>query len=80
MAYPSKKGTQAGSKRNSFGSKTGECRCKKQVKVLVDKIRTPKIRIFRCKPSVKPMGSIDTDGVCRKTSWSVSGKGICTVI
>ena len=26
------------------------------------------IRIFRCTQSVKLMGSIDTEGVCRKTS------------
>ena len=75
MAYPVKKGTQTGSKRNSFGSKTGDCRCGKKVKILVNKMRTPKFRISRCTPSVKPMGFTDIEGVCRKTSWSVSGKG-----
>jgi hypothetical protein len=28
----------------------------------------------------KADGSIDTEGVCQKTSWSVSGKGTCTAI
>ena len=80
MAYPVKKGTQTGSKRNSLGSKTGECECRKKVKILVNKIRTPKFRIFRCTQSVKQMVSIDIEGVFPKTSWSVLGKGIYTVI
>ena len=80
MAYPVKKGTQTGSKRNSLGSKTGECRSGKWVKIVVDKMRAPKFRIFRCTPSVKPMGFTDTEGVCRKIWWSVSGKGIYTAI
>ena len=36
MAYRLKKGTQTGSKRNSFGSKTGECKCRKQVNFIFD--------------------------------------------
>ena len=48
------------------GSKTGKCRRRKRLKILVNKMRAPKFRIFRCIPSVKPTGSIDTEGVCRK--------------
>ena len=47
----------------------------KQVKILVNKMRTPKLRIFRCTQSVKPMVPIDTEGVCRKNLVERIGKG-----